>query len=98
MRSILGEDGKRRIQAKVVVPMGIDEITMFALSNPRFADDTSAMNNFENLNKRQMFQVAKESVALRGTELPTEIVSGMWSERQMARARDYVKQLFPEVE
>jgi hypothetical protein len=98
MRSSLDDDGVRRIQAKIVVPMGIDEITAFALSNPRFAGYKAGINQFESLNKREMFQVAKESVALRGTELPTAIVSKMWTVIHQRRARKYVVGLFPEVE
>jgi len=52
MRSKICEDGKARILAKVVVPMGVQEITLFAMANPRFHENDEAMNDFENLNKR----------------------------------------------
>ena len=46
MRSKICDDGKARILAKVVVPMGAMEITTFALANPRFVNDEEAMNTF----------------------------------------------------
>lgn len=104
MRSKLCDDGKHRILAKVVVPMGQQEITLFALANPRFhgADGVlpDAMNDFENLNKRQIFNVAKESVALRGDSLDVadKIATEKWTPRQISRATQHVKMLFPEVD
>ncbi len=100
MRSKICEDGKARILAKVVVPMGVQEITLFAMANPRFHENDEAMNDFENLNKRQLFNVAKESVALRGDniELADNIVVDNWTTRQIARATQHVKRLFPEVD
>lgn len=100
MRSKVCEDGKNRILAKVVVPMGVAEITLFALANPRFHATDEAMNDFENLNKRQLFNVAKESVALRGDSLQTAdvIVQENWTPRQIERARKHVEMLFPEVD
>lgn len=100
MRSKICDDGKARILAKVVVPMGTAEITTFALANPRFAKDTEAMNTFENLNKRQLFNVAKESVAFRGDSMyvAEEFASQMWTPRQIERARKHVELLFPEVD
>ncbi len=106
MRSKICDDGKARILAKVVVPMGVHEITTFALANPQFAGQdgqaahSEAMNQFENLNKRQLFNVAKDSVALRGDSLDIalEVIDGMWSPKQIARARDHVERLFPEVD
>lgn len=97
MRSKICEDGKFRIQAKVVVPMGVQEITMFALANPRFFSVEEAMNDFENLNKRELFNVAKESIALRGTNQPDDIVNENWTQRQINRAHNHVIMLFPEV-
>lgn len=100
MRSKVCEDGKTRILAKVVVPMGVREIALFAMSNPRFCPNDEALNDFENLNKRQMFNVAKDSVALRGDSLDQaeDIVRVHWTPRQIARAMEHVTRLFPEVE
>jgi len=104
MRSNLCDDGKFRIFAKVVVPMGHREITMFALSNPKFHGPDGrydeAMNDFENLNKRQLFDLAKKSVALRGSNLSLaiNIVNQQWSPKQIDRAHEHVRRLFPEVD
>ena len=100
MRSKICDDGKARILAKVVVAMGVQEITMFSLSNPRFVKDEEAMNTFENLNKRQLFNVAKESVAFRGDSLAIaeDVANQNWTVRQIERARKHVELLFPEVD
>jgi hypothetical protein len=100
MRSKLCEDGKNRILAKVVVPMGLKEITSYALANPLFHGNEDAMNVFENQNKRELFNIAKESVALRGDnlELADQIATENWTPRQISRAAEHVKRLFPEVD
>jgi hypothetical protein len=100
MRSKLCEDGDRRILAKVVVPMGATELTAYALANPRFLDDAEAMNTFENLNKRQLFNIAKESVAFRGDNVDIAVTYSkqVWTPRQIKRANAHVKLLFPEVD
>lgn len=99
MRAKLCEDGKNRILAKVVVPMGLTEIAAFAMSHPRFHDSDNAMNDFENLNKRQLFNVAKESIELRGADIEAAafIATEKWTPRQYERASQHVKMLFPEV-
>lgn len=99
MRSTLCEDGKHRIIAKVVIPMGITEIATFAMAHPQFQDNENAMNDFEYLNKRQLFNVAKDTVALRGASLAdAEVdVHRNWTARQIERATAHVTMLFPEV-
>lgn len=108
MRSKLCEDGKNRILAKVAVPMGTMEIVTYAMANPRFLDKTAmtavldehAMNDFENLNKRQLFNVAKETVALTGVdfEAARNRAAAVWTPKQMQRATEHVVRLFPEVD
>jgi hypothetical protein len=100
MRSKLCDDGNHRILAKVVVPMGTAELTAYALANPCFIGDAEAMNTFENLNKRQLFSIAKESVAFRGdnVDIATQYLKQVWTPRQIIRAKVHVKLLFPEVD
>lgn len=98
MRSTECEDGLRRITAKVAVPLGLNEITMFALANPVFKDTSDRINQFENFNKRELFNLAKDSIRLRGDALPTDIVEQVWSPRQIDQASAHVKFLFPEVD
>jgi hypothetical protein len=100
MRSKLCEDGLHRILAKVVVPMGAAELTVFALAHPCFINNADAMNTFENLNKRELFSVAKESVAYRGdnVDIATKHLKQVWTPRQINRATVHVKLLFPEVD
>jgi hypothetical protein len=100
MRSKTCPDGKNRILAKVVVPMGTTELTAYALANPCFINDRDAMNTFENLNKRQLFSIAKESVAYRGdnVDIAIDYSIQVWTVRQIERAKAHVKMLFPEVD
>jgi hypothetical protein len=100
MRSKLCEDGTHRILAKVVVPMGAVELTAYALAHPCFINNSDAMNAFENLNKRQLFNIAKESVAYRGDDVntATKHLKQVWTFRQVERAKAHVKMLFPEVD
>jgi hypothetical protein len=100
MRSMICEDGRRRILAKVLVPMGREEITLFALSNIRFMGDDDAMNNFERLNKRELFATAKDTVSFFGDSASgaADRINVTWTERQVQRARAHVDRLFPEVD
>lgn len=100
MRSKICEDGNRRIIAKVIVPMGTQEIALFAMANPIFHGNEDAMNVFENLNKRQLFNIAKESISLRGDNvaIADDIATENWTPRQIVRAFDHVRRLFPEVD
>jgi hypothetical protein len=99
MRSTLCDDGKYRISAKIVVPMGITELTTFALANDCFYENTDAMNEFENLNKRELFNVAKDYVAENGVSMHSAKLQSLdsWTARQIKRATAHVKLLFPEV-
>lgn len=98
MRSTICEDGVRRILAKVEIPVGSEQISTYAMVHPIFHNSNDAMNEFENLNKRQLFNLAKESIRLYGTQSPTEMVSGRWSNKQIIRAKRHVNTLFPEVD
>lgn len=97
MRSKLCEDGKRRILAKVEVPMAVDDILTFALAHPVFSNTDEAMNEFENLNKRQIFNLAKETIKLYGTANDS-MSETSWTPKQITRARNHVQLLFPEVD
>jgi len=99
MRSTVCEDGNRRLLAKVVVPMGVREIAMFALANPQFHKPAPrSLADFKNLNKRQLFNVAKDTVAMQGNMLPENIVNEYWTPKQIANAFEHVTMLFPEVD
>lgn len=99
MRSKLCEDGKRRILAKVEVPVDTSQISTYALVHPSFLEVEDPMSEFENLNKRQLFNLAKESIRMFGVDHPNEMVgSTIWSKKQIARANAHVQTLFPEVD
>jgi hypothetical protein len=99
MRAKLCGDDKYRILAKIIVPMGLIELTTFALANTRFYNNHNAMNEFFNLNKRQVFKVAKEYVLANGNDLHAAKLQSLdfWTSRQISRATEHVTMLFPEV-
>jgi hypothetical protein len=99
MRSKVCDDGKRRILAKVEVAVDTSQISTYALVHPTFLEVKDPMSEFENLNKRQLFNLAKESIRLFGVNSPNEIVgTTIWSKKQIARANAHVQTLFPEVD
>lgn len=97
MRSRACPDGRRRILAKVEIPLDIDMIAQFSLAHPSMIGD-DAMNRFQSLNKRQLFGLAKETIRMYGSEYPANIVEERWRDQQVARAREHVAALFPEVD
>jgi hypothetical protein len=50
------------------------------------------------LNKRQLFNLAKETIRDHGTDTPTKMIAARWSQKQITRARLHVRRLFPEVD
>lgn len=98
MRSKVSDDGKRRILAKVEVAVDTDKILRYALVHPMFSDSNTKLDDFEKLNKRQIFKCAKESIGMFGSKILEQSVPPMWSSRQVDRARQHVRRLFPEVD
>ncbi len=99
MRSKLCEDGKRRILAKVEVPIDAAQISTYALVHPSFYQIEDPMSEFENLNKRQLFNLAKDTIRMYGVDTPHEMIGGSrWTKKQVGRANAHVQSLFPEVD
>ena len=70
MRSHACEDGIKRITAKLIVPLCLDDIVLYSLSALAFtnaaADSFNPVSYLETLNKRQVFTLAKNEIIDRG--------------------------------
>lgn len=96
MRSKVGEDGLRTILAKVEVPIGRDQIAMYAMSHPSLKEYANPMHGIEKLNKRQVFVLAKDSIREFGVHIPYEIVEDRWEPEHVERVKKHMIDLFPE--
>ena len=101
MRSHACEDGIKRITAKLIVPMCLDDIVLYSLSALSFANASANSFNpvtyLETLNKRQVFTLAKNEVIDRGKDAPRSRVRSVYSEDDINRATDIIKEIFPEL-
>jgi hypothetical protein len=96
MRSKVCEDGQRRILAKIEVPLTTDEIAVCAMCHPSLSEYANPLHGIEKLNKRQMFQLAKESIRTHGTHAPQAIVKKLWKTPHIEKVKIYVGLQFPE--
>jgi hypothetical protein len=96
MRSNLGEDGVRRILAKVEVPVTSREIATYAMCHDSLQEYANPLHGIEKLNKRQVFLLAKDVLRKRGTMAPKEIMQQRWKEKQINDVYNFVKAQFPE--
>mgnify|MGYP000017581083 FL=1 len=101
MRSHACEDGIKRITAKLIVPLCLDDIVLYSLSALAFtnaaADSFNPVSYLETLNKRQIFTLAKNEVIDRGKNIPRSRVTSVYSEADINRATDIIKEIFPEL-
>jgi hypothetical protein len=94
MRAKLYEDGIKRINTKIVVPMDITDVSDYILS----AVQSGTVRPYEvtKLNKRQLLQVAKDEVESDGVHRPKESLSDIDALLE-SRVRTYVSDMFPEL-
>tara|TARA_B100000035_G_scaffold83946_1_gene70499 strand:- start:458 stop:754 length:297 start_codon:yes stop_codon:yes gene_type:complete len=98
MRSAICDDGKRRILAKVEVPVGATDITYYALAHPEILNNDNPENKLAQLNKRQIFLLAKETLRRWGTEEPFELVVQNYKRECINKLEKHVTSLFPEID
>ena len=96
MRSALCDDGKRRMIAKVEVPVDGTEIALYAMGHPTLKEYANPMHGIEKLNKRQIYQLAKDTTREYGVQVPYDIVNERWKEQHRQRVTNYVVEMFPE--
>ena len=94
MRAELYEDGIKRINTKIVVPMDITDVADYILSAVQ--SGTVRKYAVTSLNKRQLLQVAKDAVESDGIHRPKENLIDIDALVE-ARVRTYVGDMFPEL-
>jgi hypothetical protein len=81
--------------------MDLDDIVLYSLSALAFtnvaAESFNPVNYLETLNKRQVFTLAKNEVIDRGKDAPRSRVRSVYSENDINRATDIIKEIFPEL-
>jgi len=96
MRSALCQDGKRRMIAKVEVPVDGTQIAVYAIGHPSFQEYANPMHGIEKLNKRQIYQLAKDTIREYGITVPYNIVDQRWKPQHIDKVKSFVVQMFPE--
>ena len=96
MRSSKCPDGKRRILAKIEVPMDIEDIAGFAWTavikdevSKEWKSRGNPAEKLKGMNKREILRLAKKTVKKDGTAEPHEYP---------AEVLQHVKRMFPEVD
>jgi hypothetical protein len=95
MRATIYNDGVKRINAKIEVPLSDEDVSDYILS--AIVSDVIDLKELQRLNKRQLLQVAKDEIRVMGTEQPKYRISTVDKETDII-VRNYVKQMFPELQ
>jgi hypothetical protein len=94
MRAQLYEDGVKRINAKIHVPMSHVDVSNYIVS--AVMNEVITVDSMQKLNKRQLLQVAKGEIYTYGVEAPLEKVPSVDDHTDII-VRNHVKQMFPEL-
>jgi hypothetical protein len=85
----------RKILAKVAVPLGVDDITIYALRYLDGIGDNNCRETILSSNKREIFNFAKSAIHKWGTEEPKEYVEKKLN-GSVKTIRKIVEYKFPE--
>jgi hypothetical protein len=96
MRSAVCDDGKRRMIAKVEVPIDGRQIAVYAIGHPSLQEYANPLHGIEKLNKRQIYQLAKETIREYGVHVPYKIVEDRWQPKHVEYVTKFVVDMFPE--
>lgn len=94
MRAQLYDDGVKRINAKIEIPMSHDDVATYILS--AVVDKATTINHVQKLNKRELLRLAKEQIEAFGIAMPKEKALTADLEDSII-IRNYIKQMFPEL-
>lgn len=94
MRAQLYEDGVKRINAKIEIPMSCDDVATYILS--AVVRHSATVGSVQKLNKRQLLALAKEQIAASGIQEPLAVATKAEMKDDII-IRNYVKQMFPEL-
>jgi hypothetical protein len=95
MRAQIYNDGIKRINAKIEVPLSNDDVGDYILS--ALVGESIDLRSLQQMNKRQLLHLAKEEIKTFGTENPRERVNGIDNDTKVI-VKNYVKQMFPELQ
>ena len=96
MRSQICDDGRKRIMAKVLVPITVEEITMYALRQVCTNKDPFKVIN--DSNKRQIFDLAKKGLYNYGRHEPMEHIEKEFDPIKVEGLVSAVRDKFPELQ
>jgi hypothetical protein len=95
MRATLYDDGIKRINAKIEIPMAFNDLGDYILC--AIASEQISEDQVQTLNKRQLLRVAKDEIYAHGVEYPRAKANEV-SDVTNVIIRNYVKRMFPELE
>jgi|TARA_B110000495_G_scaffold128857_1_gene112108 hypothetical protein len=95
MRATIYQDGVKRINAKIEVPLSDEDVGDYILS--ALIGESIDLKRLQTMNKRQLLHLAKEEIKTFGTENPRRRVNGIDNDTQVI-VKNYVKQMFPELQ
>lgn len=94
MRAQLYEDGIKRINAKIEIPMTHIDVSEYVLC--AVACEQISLEDVQTLNKRELLRVAKDEIYTHGAQYP-RIKAGEVDNDTNVIVRNYVKRMFPEL-
>lgn len=94
MRAQIYEDGVKRINAKIEIPMTHQDVAEYILS--AVVDDVIDLDGVQKLNKRELLRVAKDQIYTMGVKAPKLKLSLVDNHTDII-VRNYVKNMFPEL-
>lgn len=94
MRAQLYNDGVKRINAKIEIPMTHEDVAEYVLS--AIVSDHVSLDEVQRLNKRELLRLAKGEIYTMGVDAPKYRIADVDQETNII-VRNYVKNMFPEL-
>ena len=91
MRATIYEDGVKRIKAKILQVMDIDDVSKY-IHHALTPKQSSRLHGVQNSNKRELLQLAKDEVRNNGVN-----INGTVDNDTRAIVTNYIEQMFPEL-
>jgi len=96
MRSHEGDDGRKRIMAKVYVPITAEQIAKYALRH--LCEQEDPISVMRESNKRVIFDYAKKTLFEHGAISPISHVDTEFEQVMLEQVVNIVKDKFPELD
>jgi len=94
MRAKICDDGVKRINAKIEIPMSHNDVSDYILS--AITTTNLTIDSVQRLNKRELLRLAKGEIYQMGVEQPKACLDNVDRDTNII-IRNYVKQMFPEL-